>query len=50
MCETLINTELETSLALFFIGTSIKRSLDAEFEKALVRATSKKQKNTLQYV
>lgn len=32
------------------IGTSIKRSLDAEFEKALVRATSKKQKNTLQNV
>ncbi|WP_061638976.1 hypothetical protein [Legionella pneumophila] len=29
------------------IGTSIKRSLDAEFEKALVRATSKKQKNIL---
>lgn len=26
-------------------GISIKRSLDAEFEKALVRATSKKQKN-----
>lgn len=32
------------------IGTSIKRSLDTEFEKALVRATSKKQKNTLQNV
>lgn len=32
------------------IGTSIKRSLDAEFEKALVRATSKKQKNILQSV
>lgn len=31
-------------------GMSIKRSLDAEFEKALVRATSKKQKNTLQSV
>ena len=26
-------------------GISIKRSLDAEFEKALVRAASKKQKN-----
>lgn len=32
------------------IGISTKRSLDAEFEKALVRATSKKQKNTLQNV
>ncbi|HAT4454804.1 TPA: hypothetical protein F8V28_08360 [Legionella pneumophila] len=32
------------------IGTSIRQSLDAEFEKALVRATSKKQKNTLQNV
>lgn len=31
-------------------GISIKRSLDAEFEKALVRATSKKQKNTFQSV
>lgn len=30
------------------IGISIKRSLDTEFEKALVRATSKKQKSTLQ--
>ena|SRR3990167_10417846 len=32
------------------IGISIKRSLDAEFEKALVRAVSKKQKNTFQNV
>jgi len=32
------------------IGTSIRQSLDVEFEKALVRATSKKQKNTLQNV
>jgi len=32
------------------IGTSIRQSLDAEFEKALVRATSKKQKNTFQNV
>ena len=31
-------------------GMLIKQSLDAEFEKALVRATSKKQKNTLQNV
>ena len=31
-------------------GISIKRSLDAEFEKALVRAVSKKPKNTLQNV
>jgi predicted DNA-binding transcriptional regulator AlpA len=30
------------------IGISINRSLDTEFEKALVLATSKKQKNTLQ--
>ena len=32
------------------IGISIKRSLDAEFEKALVRAVSKKQKNIFQNV
>lgn len=32
------------------IGISIKRSLDAEFEKALVRAVSKKPKNTFQNV
>ena len=30
------------------IGISIRRSLDAEFEKALVRAVSKKPKNTFQ--
>ncbi|WP_157079306.1 hypothetical protein [Legionella londiniensis] len=37
----------QVSLKEETIGISIKRSLDAEFEKALVRATSKKLKNTL---
>lgn len=36
------------SLKEGIIGISIKRSLDAEFDKALVSLTSKKQKNTLQ--
>lgn len=40
----------QVSLKEGSIGISIKRSLDAEFEKALVRATSKKQKSTLQNV
>ena len=40
----------QVSLKEGIIGTSIKRSLDAEFEKALVRATSKKLNNTLQNV
>lgn len=31
-------------------GTLIKRSLDAEFEKVLAQAISKKQKNTMQNV
>jgi hypothetical protein len=31
-------------------GTLIKQSLDVEFEKALVRVTSKKQKSTMQDV
>ena len=40
----------QVSLKEGSIGISTKRCLDAEFEKALVRATLKKQKNTLQNV
>lgn len=40
----------QVSLKEGITGTSIKRSLDSEFEKALVRATSKKPKNILQSV